>query len=139
MRIDRILRMISWLEMLPLQTAQDVIHFLYPESRGWRFTLGHDCDGDEDIFQYFTWSTAAYPDSSLNSRNSVLIAFQPPWILSEQDIREFSGCRSVRTAVFCIYLKWSDIFTKFPPFRKSGNAFPITLESKERLWAKVSF
>lgn len=28
---------------------------------------------------------------------------------------------------------------KFPPFRKSGNAFPIPLQSKERLWAKVSF
>lgn len=24
-----------------------------------------------------------------------MIAFQPPWVLSEQDIREFSECRSV--------------------------------------------
>ena len=31
----------------------------------------------------------------------------------------------------------NDHIYKFPPFRKSGNAFPISLTSKERLWAKV--
>lgn len=110
--------MISWLKSFPLPIVQHVVHFLCPQSKGWRFILGNDCDGDESIFQYFTWSTMDL-DSPMNARNSAIIAFQPPWILSEQDMREFSECRS------------------FPPFRKLGNAFPISLQSKERLWAKI--
>ena len=119
------LRMISWLASLPLQTVQDVVHLLYPQSRGWRFNLGNDCDGDEHIFRYFTWSTTGL-DSAMNS---AVIAFQPPWILSEQDIKEFSECRSVST-VACtpnglIYQR------SFPLFANQATPFRSLFRAKK--------
>jgi len=94
-------RIASWLDTLPLQTVQSIVHLLYPQTRKGRFILTRSQDEDADIFQHFTWSTTdfAQPDC----RNSAVIAFQPPWILSEQDIREFSECRSVRSSVVFLY------------------------------------
>ncbi|KAJ7940665.1 hypothetical protein B0H13DRAFT_2226032 [Mycena leptocephala] len=120
-----IMRLSPWLDNLPLMTVQRTIHLLYPETRPWGFILGDENDSDRKIFQYFMWTLSA-PDEAMAparlaeiGRRSVVVAFQPPWILSEQDIKEFSQCRS------------------FPPFRVPGNAFPTELESKERLWAKI--
>jgi hypothetical protein len=82
-------------------TVQRTIHLLYPETRPWGFILGDENDSDRKIFQYFMWTLSA-PDEAMAparlaeiGRRSVVVAFQPPWILSEQDIKEFSQCRSV--------------------------------------------
>ncbi|KAJ7449782.1 hypothetical protein FB451DRAFT_737367 [Mycena latifolia] len=120
-----IMRLSPWLDNLPLMTVQRTIHLLYPETRPWGFILNDENDSDRKIFQYFMWSLAPLDEEMTPARlaeigrKSVVVAFQPPWILSEQDIKEFSQCRS------------------FPPFRVPGNAFPTPLESKERLWAKI--
>ncbi|KAJ7774799.1 hypothetical protein B0H16DRAFT_74878 [Mycena metata] len=120
-----IMRLSPWLDNLPLMTVQRIMHLLYPETRRWGFSLNDDNDSDRKIFQYFVWSLPA-PEEGIApamlaeiGRKSIVVAFQPPWILSEQDIKEFSQCRS------------------FPPYRLPGNAFPTGLESKERLWAKI--
>ncbi|RDB21334.1 hypothetical protein Hypma_011579 [Hypsizygus marmoreus] len=121
-RPDSVARMVPWLDNLPLQTVQSAIHLMFPATFDWGFSLVNDTDNlDKDIFQYFSWSTrdAETLAPSQNGRNLVTVAFQPPWILSSQDIKTFSECRS------------------FPPFRKSGNAYPIMLESQDRLWAKI--
>ncbi|KAJ7709933.1 hypothetical protein B0H17DRAFT_1191069 [Mycena rosella] len=120
-----IMRLSPWLDNLPLMTVQRTIHLLYPETRPWGFILSDENDSDRKIFQYFMWTLSPLDEQMPPARlaeighKSVVVAFQPPWILSEQDIREFSQCRS------------------FPPFRVPGNAFPTLLESKERLWAKI--
>ncbi|KAJ7109350.1 hypothetical protein C8R44DRAFT_284984 [Mycena epipterygia] len=119
-----IMRLSPWLDNLPLMTVQRTIHLLYPETRSWGFILNDENDSDRKIFQYFMWSLSPQEEMTPArvaeiGRKSVVVAFQPPWILSEQDIKEFSQCRS------------------FPPFRVPGNAFPTPLESKERLWAKI--
>ncbi|KAJ7155992.1 hypothetical protein C8R43DRAFT_1087364 [Mycena crocata] len=120
-----IMRLSPWLDNLPLMTVQRIIHLLYPETRPWGFVLNDENDSDRKIFQYFLWSLPQFDADTTPAmhaeigRKSVVVAFQPPWILSEQDIKEFSQCRS------------------FPPFRVPGNAFPTPLESKERLWAKI--
>ncbi|KAJ6547537.1 hypothetical protein B0H19DRAFT_1166187 [Mycena capillaripes] len=120
-----IMRLSPWLDNLPLMTVQRTIHILYPETRPWGFVLCDENDSDRKIFQYFMWSLPT-PDEGIAparlaeiGRKSVVVAFQPPWILSAQDIKEFSQCHS------------------FPPFCGPGNAFPTPLESKDRLWAKI--
>ncbi|KAJ7172503.1 hypothetical protein C8R46DRAFT_1161910 [Mycena filopes] len=120
-----IMRLSPWLDNLPLMTVQRIIHLLYPETRAWGFTLNDENDNDRKIFQYFVWSLPTTEEGmgaamlAEIGRKSIVVAFQPPWILSEQDIKEFSECRS------------------FPPFRAPGNAFPKELDSRERLWAKL--
>lgn len=82
-------------------TVQRTIHLLYPETRSWGFILNDENDSDRKIFQYFMWSLSPQEEMTPArvaeiGRKSVVVAFQPPWILSEQDIKEFSQCRSVR-------------------------------------------
>ncbi|KAJ7343511.1 hypothetical protein DFH08DRAFT_229263 [Mycena albidolilacea] len=120
-----IMRLSHWIDNLPLMTVQRAMHLLYPATRPWAFFLCDDNDNDRKIFQYFMWSLPPSEEAMTQEklaqigRKSVVIAFQPPWILSERDIYEFSQCRS------------------FPPFRVPGNAYPTNLESKERLWGKI--
>lgn len=82
-------------------TVQRAIHVVYPETRPWGFILSDENDDDRKIFQYFMW-TLPLSDNEMTQerhlevgRKSVVVAFQPPWILSEQDIKEFAQCRSV--------------------------------------------
>ncbi|KAF7304857.1 Microtubule associated protein [Mycena kentingensis (nom. inval.)] len=130
-RPTNIQRLAPWIDNLPLMTVQRTIHLLYPETRSWSFDLKDDDEIDAKIFQYFMWTTRAadedglvddmqgHPSAAEIGKKSVVVAFQPPWILSEADIQEFSKTRS------------------FPPYVAAGNAYPTDLESKERLWAKL--
>ncbi|KAK7014884.1 microtubule associated protein [Favolaschia claudopus] len=124
-RPSDIIRLIPWLDNLPLMTVQRVVHLLYPATRRWGFFYCDESNNDRNLLQYFMWSLLLPPDEmdpetlAEIGPKSILIAFQPPWILSDQDIKEFSECRS------------------FPPFRVPGNAFPTPLESRERLWGKI--
>jgi hypothetical protein len=137
-------RLSSWLDNLPLMTVQRTLHILFPKTRGWGFSLSDQDDKDRRIFQHFLWTISTQGPTNLGSnqklkigQKSVVIAFQPPWILSEQDLKEFSACRSVCSKFIFgneVILTYA---LKFPPFRVPGNAFPSPLQSKERLWAKV--
>lgn len=94
-------RLSHWIDNLPLMTVQRAMHLLYPTTRPWAFFLCDDNDNDRKIFQYFMWSLPPSEEAMTQEklaqigRKSVVIAFQPPWILSERDIYEFSQCRSV--------------------------------------------
>ncbi|GLB34980.1 hypothetical protein LshimejAT787_0205450 [Lyophyllum shimeji] len=118
-RPDTIIQMVPWIENLPLQTTQCALHSMFPQTRDSAFSLVGDPENvDKDIFQYFSWSTGCPSDSQSTSR--LTVAFQPPWILSDKDITQFSRCKS------------------FPPFRKMGDAYPTQLaDSKHRLWGKM--
>jgi hypothetical protein len=129
--------------MLPLQTVQSTIHINYPSLLDWRFNLINDLqDPDKDIYQYFCWSTDLHGTPDPDGGNALLVAFQPPWILSDQDIKEFSECRSVchnRISHACSYGHIISRTPQFPPYRQAGNVYPTTLDSQHRVWAKVSF
>ncbi|KAJ7154040.1 hypothetical protein C8R46DRAFT_1118525 [Mycena filopes] len=119
-----ITRVIPWLDYLPLMTVQRLLHLIFPtQNANWTFSLV-DRPGDKDrkVYQEFLWSylgpgkpTVFTPTGDI-PRYPLVVAFQPPWILSTQDMLEFSACRG------------------FPRFDPSN---PPALESKERLWAKV--
>ncbi|KAF7294961.1 Microtubule associated protein [Mycena indigotica] len=121
-RPTNIQRLSPWIDNLPLMTAQRIIHLLYPQTLGWAFDLKDSDEVDSRIFQYFMW-TCMRDDMAVGEheigRRSVVVAFQPPWILSSADILEFTKCRS------------------FPPYIGAGHAFPSELSSKERIWAKL--
>ncbi|KAF7322950.1 Microtubule associated protein [Mycena chlorophos] len=122
-RPTNIQRLTPWIDNLPLMTVQRTIHLLYPETQGWAFDLKDTQEADTKIFQHFMWTYMRddLPDDQFDQigRRSVVVAFQPPWILSAADIQEFAKCRS------------------FPPYVGVGHAYPTELESKERLWAKI--
>jgi hypothetical protein len=92
----------------------------------WSFSLAEERDLDMKILRYYLWSKPEHileqlPEDTRKSvqYSSVIVAFQPPWVLSKQDIKEFAKCCS------------------FPSFIEPGNAFPTPLNSTHRLWAKV--
>ncbi|KAJ7138226.1 hypothetical protein C8R44DRAFT_695354 [Mycena epipterygia] len=125
-RPTNIMRMTPWLDYLPLMTVQRTLHLLFPQqASSWNFSLVDDAENsDRKVFQHFIWSysgpgkpTVFTPLGNI-PRHPLVIAFQPPWILSAQDILEFSECRT------------------FPPF-SINNRSTSTLEATERLWAKV--
>ncbi|KAJ7268216.1 hypothetical protein B0H12DRAFT_97107 [Mycena haematopus] len=121
-----IMRIVPWLDYLPLITIQRTLHLLFPrDTADWSFSLIlNDDDRDRKVYKHFLWSYSgpgkpmAFTPLGDIPRYPLVIAFQPPWILSEQDILEFSECR------------------EFPSFSPTdGNV--TALEAKERLWCKI--
>ena len=89
-------RMVPWLDSLPLQTVQSTIHITYHQLLDCGFNLINDPqDHDRDIYQYFCWSQDDHEALDPDGGNKLTVAFQPPWILSDQDLKEFSECRTV--------------------------------------------
>jgi len=127
-------------------TVQRTLHVLFPEvTAKWEFRLDDDTDLDRKILQYFIWSLPWPNCQGLSPRDikrmeraSVVVAFQPPWILSPQDIKEFARCRSVSPIRSdSNHTQWAAKW-QFPAYRALGNAFAIDeLRSEERAWAKV--
>ncbi|KZP31321.1 hypothetical protein FIBSPDRAFT_47068 [Athelia psychrophila] len=100
------------LEQLPLATAQRALHAAYPETKTFRFVRSVEADIDEQIFQHFEWKDARQSNSSAR----LIVAVQPPWVLSPQDLKSFSECPTV-------------------PLNKTRRSFALV--SKHRLWSKM--
>ncbi|KAF9500892.1 hypothetical protein BDN71DRAFT_946872 [Pleurotus eryngii] len=95
-------RLSPWLDNLLLMTTQRIMHILFASTLDWGF---HPGNNNDEAFEV--------------GYHSVLVAYQPPWILSPQDMKEFASCRSM------------------PPFRREGEPDFRPLQSSERLWAKL--
>ncbi|KIY50881.1 hypothetical protein FISHEDRAFT_71192 [Fistulina hepatica ATCC 64428] len=121
-------RMTSWIEDFPLMTAQRVLHLIFPEdTRDYSFRFADETHREPDfgIFSSYLWSTTLDMDgvlphirSELEGRQ-VLVAVQPPWVLSDADMDEFASAR------------------RFPRSKGKDCAFPADLQSKDRVWAKA--
>ncbi|KAG7089564.1 hypothetical protein E1B28_011236 [Marasmius oreades] len=127
-RPDNIARLFKWIDTYPLTTVERTMHLLHPELKKWRFSLPDDyhSPGDINIFQHFMWKLSEEGIGRLNpaglrvvQRKQVVIAFQPPWVLSPQDMKAFVRCRS------------------YPTYRAPGHAYPTELQSEERLWGRL--
>ncbi|KAG9226335.1 hypothetical protein CCMSSC00406_0003214 [Pleurotus cornucopiae] len=90
-------RLSPWLENLLLTTTQRIMHILFASTLDWGFHPGHNNDDDKELFDYFLWTKNSFsPEEAFEvGYHSVLVAYQPPWILSPQDMKEFASCRSV--------------------------------------------
>ncbi|KAF9267773.1 hypothetical protein L218DRAFT_954968 [Marasmius fiardii PR-910] len=127
-RPNNIARLFKWIDTYPLATVQRTMHLLHPELKKWQFFLPDDyhSPGDIGIFQHFMWSPSVEETRRLNpaelraaERKQVVVAFQPPWVLSPQDMKAFVRCRS------------------YPTYRAPGHIYPTDLQSEERLWGKL--
>lgn len=97
---------------MPLETVQSAMHAAFPEAmNNYRFYLVNDLqDLDKDLFRVASWSKR---DSGMTR---LVIAFQPPWILSDKDITMFQECASVRTDMNCASCERLDILQLVPTF-----------------------
>lgn len=93
--------MIPWLDYLPLMTLQRALHLLFPaQTANWSFLLIDNAENKErKVYQHFMWSYSGEEKPTVFTplgnipRYPLVVAFQPPWILSAQDMLEFSQCR----------------------------------------------
>ncbi|TEB35898.1 hypothetical protein FA13DRAFT_1810551 [Coprinellus micaceus] len=118
-----------WLEKFPFATVKRILHLSLPETKSWSFQPGSpdDPEPDSHLFATYTWAmnlgrvtrSRERERRGLNEKR-MLVAVQPPWILTERDLHAFADSRT------------------FPPFMYPGDEFPECLdEAKDRLWAKV--
>lgn len=85
-------RVLPWVDNLALMTAQRAMHLTYPEQTsafGFRYNLPDPLD--HDIWQTFLWTSKRDMRRGSAGTNKMLVVVQPPWILSEADIREFAS------------------------------------------------
>lgn len=84
----------AFLDTLPLKSAQRLFHILYKDTLDWKFHLNQAYDIDQNIFDYFLWGRT--PQGNDEPQNALVVAYQPPWILSQADFEEFVRCSAVR-------------------------------------------
>ncbi|KAJ3571878.1 hypothetical protein NP233_g3450 [Leucocoprinus birnbaumii] len=102
--MDSIDRLAAFLDILPLRTAQRLIHILFPDTRQWRFKHQDELDVDRKIFNYFLWTKTQR--GSQNAQNALVIAYQPPWVLGQVDFEEFVKCGSLWDTCVKNNTKW---------------------------------
>lgn len=105
-------RLSSWVNHFPLQTVQRVLHIMFPQTKDWSFTSNITGSNDQEIFKEFYFTDTRALASLETGPNSVVVVCQPPWILSHEDMWQFTELKSL----------------------------PVDngpLRAKERLWAKL--
>ncbi|KAJ7582994.1 hypothetical protein C8J56DRAFT_791555 [Mycena floridula] len=112
----------AWIENLPLTTAARAFALMHPDKPGWEFTSVPG-GKDGDIFRSFFWTLRDNPRRTFTpqehieiAKQSVVVAYQPPWILSDQDMFEFCSSQD------------------YPSYDQQYSE-PFT--SKARLWGKI--
>lgn len=87
----------SWVDHFPLQTVQRVIHVIFPQTKEWGFMAANIESNDDTIFKEFYFTDILNPPSPDIYSNSVVVVCQPPWVLAEEDIWQFTELKSVST------------------------------------------
>ncbi|KAI6047617.1 hypothetical protein EDC04DRAFT_2886452 [Pisolithus marmoratus] len=105
-------RLWSWVDHFPLRTVQRVLHIIFPKIRDWNFVSDDAGIDDADIYKEFYFTDTRNPPSPKVRFNSVVVVCQPPWVLSDEDMWQFTELKSL----------------------PMDNA---PLRAKERLWAKL--
>ncbi|KII88526.1 hypothetical protein PLICRDRAFT_627362 [Plicaturopsis crispa FD-325 SS-3] len=104
----------TWIDELPLETAQRAAQLAFPSLRQHEFVPNGEADpADHEIFNYFLWSDPLAESPFGN----VVVVYQPPWILSLHDLKCFCNKQT------------------FPSFPTGHGSKP--LDSSERLWGKI--
>ena len=88
-------RLWAWVDHFPLRTVQRILHILYPQSKDWGFVSETQSHYDDHIFKEFYFTRTECPPTAEIASNSVLVACQPPWVLSNEDMWQFTELRSV--------------------------------------------
>ncbi|KAF8843938.1 hypothetical protein BDN67DRAFT_963422 [Paxillus ammoniavirescens] len=105
-------RLWAWVDHFPLRTVQRILHIVFPQSKDWGFLSETQPHYDDHIFKEFYFTDIGRPPTPEIASNSVLVACQPPWVLSDEDMWQFTELQSL----------------------PAGNS---RLRGKERLWSKL--
>ncbi len=68
----------------------------YDEAKSWNFISGDSArDVDENIFRYYIWKDTAPDAARIGKISSLIVAYQPPFILAPRDLEQFVQTKSV--------------------------------------------
>ncbi|CCL99143.1 uncharacterized protein FIBRA_01158 [Fibroporia radiculosa] len=109
----------QWVYTYPLQTAQCIVHQMWPDTFDYTFDFENREEIDQEIFFSVSWTDAATPLSTKTPHPSVAVFVQPPWILSPKDFAVFTQSQT------------------FPRVHDSSETPLFRYDCKQRLWAKV--
>ena len=93
---------VAWIQDHVLATAERVVQMVpeYQFTRDWSFTTPDVLrDIDSKLFRFFMWEkniNSAGPSNEVDPFCSLIVAYQPPWILSSRDLDQIVQIRSVR-------------------------------------------
>lgn len=87
-------RVCDWLDNFPLQTVQRVFHIMFPATKDWGFVTLDDHGCDDDNFKKFHWTDVNQDHPDIHDL-SVIVACQPPWIMSDESMRQFTQLKSL--------------------------------------------
>jgi hypothetical protein len=99
--LTRLLSFTSWTHYYPLRTAERVLHLMFPDTMDHKVKLNYTSDPDENLFRHMTFSpcdphqTTREDEDFASYPPSLIIAIQPPWILSPRDLESFVGTHKV--------------------------------------------
>lgn len=88
-------RLWAWIDHFPLRTVQRILHILYPQTKDWGFASETQQHYDDHLFKEFYFTRTECPSTAEIASNSVLVACQPPWVLSNEDMWQFTELQSV--------------------------------------------
>ncbi|KAF8902111.1 hypothetical protein CPB84DRAFT_1776630 [Gymnopilus junonius] len=117
-------RMEVWL-CLPLVTATRVLHSTYHDAQCSSFIRPAADDHDNSLFRYVAWATNEQDEREENV--SLIVAYQTPYTLTHQDLKEFVSCKNSPRSFIVI----SNQYPNFDAHSKDK------LPAKYRLWGKV--
>ncbi|TDL27451.1 hypothetical protein BD410DRAFT_421136 [Rickenella mellea] len=89
-----------WIEQNVLRSAQRIIQMLpafTDESTHWTMERPEVPDNDHSIFRHFAWTKSQDADSGLDPCDptcSLVLSYQPPWVLSPQDFKQVTNLRA---------------------------------------------
>ncbi|KAF8198689.1 hypothetical protein K438DRAFT_2016154 [Mycena galopus ATCC 62051] len=124
-----IMRVVPWIDYLPLMTVQRTLHLLFPQDTAkWNFSLVvNDDERERKLFRHFLWSYSGPGKPMVFTRLAISLA--TIWSLHSSRRGSFLNKTSLSFAS-------AERRVLFPPFSPTdGNS--TALEAKERLWAKI--
>ncbi|KAK7693572.1 hypothetical protein QCA50_003141 [Cerrena zonata] len=87
-----------WVNELPLQTVQRIIHILKPESAPWTFEPVSEPDVDHrTLFRAMKWTRSQHDKPEPDPECSFMVFIQPPWIISDHEMESFTKCKGMPT------------------------------------------
>ncbi|KAI0721679.1 hypothetical protein C8T65DRAFT_202632 [Cerioporus squamosus] len=84
-------RLLKWVKHYPLSTVLCMVELRFPVSA--RYVLEEDCDDDRELMRWVTWTNHAGRMAWINSTGLITVFTQPPWVLTQEGLEQFSSCR----------------------------------------------
>ncbi|KAI6031808.1 hypothetical protein BKA83DRAFT_4205609 [Pisolithus microcarpus] len=79
----------------PATDSTRVLHFIFPKIQDWKFVSDDSGTDNADIYNEFYFTDTRNPTSPEIRSNSVVVICQPPWVLSDEDMWQFTELKSL--------------------------------------------